>query len=205
MSARPPAPQGQIDAVLNFTAADQWSHAGSLAPVPYVCAYCAWSVASNQGYYCQGEAGQPAAFIRICGNCKGPTFFSRNGTRYPGEAPGETVKHVPPDITSLYQEARLSASAGSNTGSVMLCRKILMHVAVSLGDAPGKRFIEYVEYLAATGYIPPNGKKWVDHIRTKSNEANHEIVLSTLEDAQALIRFTGMLLKFIYELPSSVP
>ena len=53
--------------------------------------------------------------------------------------------------------------------------------------------------------VPPNGKHWVDHIRTKSNEANHEITLMSKEEAERLITFVEMMLKFIYELPNVVP
>jgi hypothetical protein len=45
----------------------------------------------------------------------------------------------------------------------------------------------------------------VDHIRTKGNEATHEIVLMTKADAEELIAFTEMLLKFVYEFPAKVP
>ena len=80
-----------------------------------------------------------------------------------------------------------------------------MNIAVSQGAAPGESFMEYVEYLANNGYVPPKGKGWVDHIRKKGNEANHEIVLMTMGDADELISFTEMLLKFIFEFPSRVP
>jgi hypothetical protein len=80
-----------------------------------------------------------------------------------------------------------------------------MHIGVDSGAATGLNFLEYVEYLAAKGYVPPNGKTWVDHIRRKGNEANHEIVLMQKEDAEQLIDFVEMLLKFIYEFPNRVP
>ncbi len=80
-----------------------------------------------------------------------------------------------------------------------------MNVAVGLGADPNKSFISYVEYLADKGYVPPNGKGWVDHIRKKGNEANHEIRLMTQPDAEELISFAEMLLKFIYEFPSRIP
>ena len=44
-----------------------------------------------------------------------------------------------------------------------------------------------------------------DYIRTRANEANHEIQLMNAEDAQALITFVEMLLKFIYQFPNMVP
>lgn len=79
-----------------------------------------------------------------------------------------------------------------------------MHIAVDQGADPGKNFIQYVEYLSAAGYVPPNGKEWVDEIRTRSNEANHEIVLMSESDAIQLLDFVEMLLKFIYEFPSRI-
>jgi hypothetical protein len=82
---------------------------------------------------------------------------------------------------------------------------MLMNIAVQQGAKEGKRFVEYVNYLSDSGYIPPNGKQWVDHIRTKGNEATHEIALMSAQDARELLVFTEMLLRFIYEFPSMIP
>ena len=80
-----------------------------------------------------------------------------------------------------------------------------MHLAVEKGAPTGKSFLEYVEYLAQKGYVPPDGKGWVDHIRKKGNEANHEIKIMSEADAKDLIAFSEMLLKFVYEFPAKVP
>ena len=80
-----------------------------------------------------------------------------------------------------------------------------MHIAVDKGAEEGKRFIEYVEYLSDSGYVPPDGKGWVDHIRKKGNEANHEITIMLEEDALDLITFSEMLLRFIYEFQMRIP
>ncbi|TON03793.1 hypothetical protein CGH64_25965, partial [Vibrio parahaemolyticus] len=66
-------------------------------------------------------------------------------------------------------------------------------------------FIHYVNYLAEQGYIPPNGRGWVDHIRKKGNEATHEIALMNKSDCEDLIAFSEMLMKFIYEFPNQIP
>ena len=50
--------------------------------------------------------------------------------------------------------------------------------------------------------MPPNGKKWVDAIRKKGNEANHEIQLMGERDARNIVRFSEMLLRFVYEMPN---
>ena len=80
-----------------------------------------------------------------------------------------------------------------------------MNIAVAQGAKPGETFVSYVEYLAAKGYVPPNGQGWVDHIRKKGNEANHEITLMSKTDADELILFIEMLLKFMYEFPNKIP
>jgi Domain of unknown function (DUF4145) len=80
-----------------------------------------------------------------------------------------------------------------------------MNIAVAQGAAADRPFITYVEYLASNGYVPPHGKGWVDHIRKRGNEAAHEISLMSKTDAEELITFVEMLLKFIYEFPSRIP
>jgi hypothetical protein len=95
-------------------------------------------------------------------------------------------------------------TVNSFTSAVLTCRKLLMHIAVAKGAAPGKSFMEYVEYLDQKNYIPPDGKGWVDYIRKKGNEANHEIKIMSVADASDLITFLEMLLKFVYEFPAKV-
>ncbi len=60
----------------------------------------------------------------------------------------------------------------------------------------------YVCFLADNVWIPPNGREWVDEIRKRGNEQNHEIVLATREDAAELLDFIEMLLRFVYEFPA---
>jgi hypothetical protein len=80
-----------------------------------------------------------------------------------------------------------------------------MNIAVAQGAKSGESFLFYVDHLANAGYVPLNGKVWVDHIRRKGNEATHEIQLMTSVDADELISFSEMLLKFIFEFPAKVP
>ncbi len=77
-----------------------------------------------------------------------------------------------------------------------------MNIAVAKGATAGNTFISYVEYLSNQNYIPPDGKEWVDIIRTKGNEATHEINIFEREDAEELLLFAEMLLRFIYEFPA---
>ncbi len=77
-----------------------------------------------------------------------------------------------------------------------------MNIAVAKGAKPNQHFVEYVQYLSEKGYVPPDGKEWVDDIRKKGNEATHEIADMTLDDAQELLVFLEMLLIFLYEFPA---
>ncbi len=73
----------------------------------------------------------------------------------------------------------------------------------SIGRAKkGQIFAYYVKYLADEGHIPPKATGWVDHIRDKGNEANHENELMRPEDAKGLIRFSEMILRIMYEYPA---
>jgi hypothetical protein len=131
--------------------------------------------------------------------------LDENERQYPGPAIGEAVEGVDDGaVASLYDEARRAVGASSFTAAVLCCRKLLMHIAVTKGAPTNQTFVTYVEYLATHGYIPPDAKPWVDHIRTKSNEANHEIVIMGKDDALELLSFSEMLLKVIFEFPSRI-
>ncbi|MBI3555220.1 MAG: DUF4145 domain-containing protein [Deltaproteobacteria bacterium] len=120
----------------------------------------------------------------------------------PGPLYGQKVQDIDDvNVKALYEEARRCYGSNGFTAAVLCCRKLLMHIAVAKKAAPGLRFIEYVQYLVDHHYVPPDAKEWVDHIRSTSNEANHEIVVSTKEQAAELIDLVGVLLKVIFEFP----
>lgn len=179
----------------------EWVNVGNLQSIEYTCGHCGKVVATRVGYY-TNEA--PQCTIRICPHCTRPTFFD-GGKQLPGVAPGSEVSNVPTDVDAMYREARNCIAVASYTAAVLACRKLLMHLAVTQGANPGDSFISYVDYIAAQGYVPPNGRAWIDHIRKKGNEANHDIKIMAKQDAEELIVFAEMLLKFMFEFPSRVP
>jgi hypothetical protein len=77
-----------------------------------------------------------------------------------------------------------------------------MHIAVERGAPTGKDFVSYVKFLVDNHYAPPGSEPWVDKIRSSGNEANHEIDIKTRDEAEELVSFVEMLLKFIYEFPA---
>jgi hypothetical protein len=143
-------------------------------------------------------------FIYICHHCGAPTFFNNDHTQTPGPRFGNAVQDIPDQSVKLiYEEARGATSAGSYTAAVLCLRKLLMHVAVDKGAKQKKSFQFYVDFLSKNHFVPTDAKGWVDHIRDKGNEANHKIVISPKEDAEELIEFSEMLLKFIYQFPAA--
>ena len=164
------------------------------------CGFCSAIVASHTG----ASSTSNSSWIRTCPKCLRPTYYSEGEKQYPGVAFGNPVGNLPDDISNLYEEARACCSGSSYTAAVLVLRKLLMNIAVEKGAPKKLKFIEYVKHLSDTGYVPPDGKSWVDHIRQKGNEATHEIQLMDKKDAEDLILFSEMLLKFIYEFPSLI-
>jgi len=165
----------------------------------YQCGYCGQKIASEKAYV--AERGYDV--INICPYCTMPTIFLADGSQIPGILYGDEVQDISDkDVVSLYKEARECIASNAYTASVMCSRKLLMNIAVAKGAKEGLSYKDYVDYLASKGFVPPDGKEWVDHIRNKGNEANHEIALMTEKDAKELIDFLSMLLKLIFEFPA---
>jgi hypothetical protein len=182
-----------------------WPHQTQIESQRFRCGHCGADVASDRGWAGKEEYTGRFVFLVLCHKCTRPTFFDWNQQQFPGARYGQDVSDITePTIASLYNEARRCAGMGSFTAAVLCCRKILMHIAVERGATAGDPFIKYVEYLSAHNYIPPGAKTWVDHIRKKGNEANHEIVLMSKEDADDLLSFVEMLLRIIFEFPAAV-
>ncbi len=180
----------------------EWTGISTLEARSYTCAYCGALVVSENGFGEEEPGGGVGGshLIYICPNGH-PTYFD-HGEQIPAPAFGDEVAALPPDVKVLYNEARVCMMVNAHTAAVMACRKLLMNVAVEKGAPEGESYKQYVDYLDNQGYVPPGSKDWVDRIRDKGNDANHEIVAMSRSDAEELITFVEMLLKIIYEFPS---
>ena len=184
---------------------NKWK-SGNIMEKSYVCGYCGHEVSSDEGMpLLLDEPGhitlQSGYGVYICTHCHMPTFIYKD-VQVPGNRYGASVNNVPDEVKSVYEEARSSFSTGSYTGVVLLCRKLLMHIATDLGARDNLRFIEYVDYLNEHHYAGVRSEQWVDQIRQFGNQANHEIRINTKEEAQRMIKFCEMILKLNYEYPS---
>lgn len=177
-----------------------WHNPEAVGSTSFECGYCGHSVGPNHGYRTADKSAQKGKIL-ICPQCGRPTFFHGN-ERHPGPPFGKAVDGISDEeVLSVYEEARRCTAATAFTAAVLLCRKLLMNLASRNGADAGLTFAQYVDYLDSHGYIPPNGKQWVDRIRSKGNDATHELPEMTKDDAEQIVRFTEMLLRFNYEMP----
>lgn len=188
-----------------------WVSLSGVGPRDWTCGYCGNIVGGKMGYYREEFTGSGAfdrSKIYICPRCERPTAFIVSDDdkveQVPGPMEGAAIQGLPETVSALYDEIRKCVQAGAYTSAVLSSRKMLMHIAVDNGAAEGMTFAQYVGYLNDAHYIPPNGAEWVDEVRKRSNEQNHEIVLASRDDAMQLLDFIEMLLRFCYEFPSRV-
>jgi hypothetical protein len=172
----------------------------------YTCGFCGVLSGSNKGWQEMSPPNLPPGMvpclIYICTGCSYATFFNRAGNPTPGVAFGDEIHHLPQEIDGAYKEARACMSVQGYTAAALLCRKLLMNVAMHRGAPANQSFSEYVNYLETNHITPADSKSWVDHIRVIGNIATHEIRAVSREDAERLITFTAMLLKIAYEFPA---
>ena len=180
---------------------EEWQGAAQLTSVrDYRCGYCGREANASLGYE-YGTARDPV--IALCPHCASPTLLEGEQRQIPGELVGRFVAYLPADIELLFLEARLAVSAGAYTGSVLMCRKVLAHIAVAQGAETGRDFLYVLDYLET--YLPVNLRSWLEYLRARSREAHHEISIMNRKDALATIGLVEALLRFIYELPNQVP
>jgi hypothetical protein len=179
-----------------------WRNAQQLTiPRCYVCGHCGHRVTSDRGL----EHQYPNCALALCTNCDRPTEFL-DEEQTPGVPRGMPIAGLSDDLGKLYEEARRSGGANAPTACVMACRKILLHVARDLGAQPKDldNFKVAVEFMIREHHVPKGWQRWVDAIRKAGNEANHEIVIMTKEEAEQSLKFTEMLLRTTIEFPGSV-
>ncbi|MDP9092176.1 MAG: DUF4145 domain-containing protein [Actinomycetota bacterium] len=137
-----------------------------------------------------------------CPNCLDGSVHVVNGATYPVAPSGGTVPNLPADVAQAWREARTTHAVAAYTASEIMCRKILMHLAVDVAHSPtGKTFVDYIDDLDTAGYIGPGLKPAVDKIRQRGNSANHDLPASTEADSLVTLKITEHLLRGIYEIP----
>ena len=134
-----------------------------------------------------------------CPKCQELSVRLSSGAVFPAAPAGGNVRNLPADVQAAWREARLAHSVGAYTAAEIMCRKILMHVAVDVAGAKeGLAFIKYVDELQSAGYITTGLKPTIDTIRQRGNGANHELAASAEQESLITLRVTEHLLTSVY-------
>ncbi|WP_433194251.1 DUF4145 domain-containing protein [Nocardia sp. CA-107356] len=132
------------------------------------------------------------------------------GVLSPGVCPLETPHALPPEDVAAWEEVRSCLSVGANTAAVMMCRKLLVHVAIA-HELPAKdeknrspSFARALDHLEDVGIVTAAMRTWIDRIKDVGNEANHELTSISEKQAMDVAKFTYQLLHLAYELPAMI-
>jgi len=189
---------------------------GSMPTWPITCGTCGRDVSADvvSGWDLhlsppqQLAAARKATLWLRCPNeaCGEGSVKLKSGAVYPAAPFGRMIQGLPSDVDEAWREARVAHNVAAYTAAEMMCRKILMNVAVNgAGASTGRRFVVYVNALQKGGYITTGLISVVDKVRDRGNIANHELPPSTEQDSRLTLTITEHLLAAIYELPSLVP
>ena len=119
----------------------------------YVCGYCGTDTHPSKGWTITKNNQNRHGWVLICTDCNYPSFLDWDSKSNeilsitPAAKMGLPVAGLPNDVAGLYDVARACTGAGAYTAAVLVCRKILMHIAVEKGAKPGAKFIDYLSTL----------------------------------------------------------
>ncbi len=136
----------------------------------------------------------------ICPSCGDGSVYSSRHVVLPGISYGPSIEGLPTLINEAYQEARDCMMVNAFTSCELICRKILMNIAVEKGAKEKESFSTYLTFLGEKGYITPPMIEWVDLIRQHGGKATHLIEKPERIRAESTLMFTAELLRLIYEM-----
>ena len=178
----------------------EWQSISNIKAKQFLCWNCHRGIASEKAYLSYKTHGNIyVASIYICPFCNAPIVVDDENRHVLLPLPGKEINKIPENVNRIYSEIRKSMQSGCSNGSIMLMRKLIMHLAVEEGAQEGKKFIEYVDYLCNNGIVPKKSKNKADSVRDLGNLANHEIEERTQTEAQNCFEFIELLLKVNYE------
>jgi hypothetical protein len=172
-------------------------------PDSWFAAHCDSCNSGQMGVVAQ--TNNHATYWLRCPICRNAYVWNGN-VLSPSIKPLSIPQGIPPLELSVWKEIRECLSVGASTAAVMLCRKLLLHIAITHGLDPktdkyqSPTFYAAVEHLQASGLITPKMRKWVDRIKDVGNEANHELMPISLELAMDVSIFTEQLLRLTFEM-----
>ena len=165
---------------------------------PYTCASCERDISG--AVVARAEFGNSRVRWLQCPNCGDGAVQRIDGNVYPGVAFGVKLDGLPAEVELAYTEARNCMAVDAYGACELVCRKILMCVAVEKGAKEGETFSSYLEYLGKKGFVTDAMMGWVEIIKVNGNKATHSIERVDKERAESTIMFTAELLRIVYEM-----
>jgi hypothetical protein len=165
----------------------------------YTCGHCGNQVSGVVLAYVGRSQGDAIRWLQ-CSVCHDASVLTDSGAIYPGIPFGPLLEGLPTEVEAAYNEARRAFSVAAYTAAEMLCRKILMHIAVDKGAKEGLTFAAYIDYLETAGYVTPPMRDWVKLIKDHGNEVNHKLTSPEQSRAEGTLFFTAQLLRSVYEM-----
>ena len=141
----------------------------------------------------------PNIILVTCSKCNVKSAFC-NGVPYTFADLEEGAEELQDEIKSAYKETVKCLSIDAYTATTMMCRKILMLIAVDLDADKNKAFEYYVDYLEENGYITQSIKHWMSYVRIGGNDANHEKEPINDQRAMNIFMFVTALLVRIHKM-----
>lgn len=167
--------------------------------IDYVCGHCGRTVSG----FLVAQLYQPLTQWLLCPSCAQGSVLTKDAM-HPPLLPATQVADLPPEVNQVYDEARKSFASQIYTGCEVLCRKILMNVAVHKGADEGKKFVDYIDYLKNEGHITASMKNMADIIRENGNKSVHEIEQPDKKRTKITLEFTDHVLCSIYTAESQI-
>ncbi len=167
----------------------------------YTCAYCDTKITGAVVAHATAPGSMtPNTKWLVCTGCGGPSVVTPSGQVYPSVPFGPLLEGLPTEVNAAYSEARQCFSVSAFTACELICRKILMHIAVDKGAKEGDTFEHYIAHLESLGYVTPPMKAWVKLIKDHGNKSTHRLAAPDTTRAQSTLMFTAELLRLTYEM-----
>jgi hypothetical protein len=119
---------------------------------------------------------------------------------FPPPAIPEAPDHLPPNVEAFFLEAAANVKTGPNAAGAMLRKSIDVALKHVDPDLKGK-LVERIDNAAGRGKLTPELAKWAHHVRLEGNDAVHGDDPFTPEEAEALYKFTELVLMYLFTLP----
>jgi hypothetical protein len=140
-----------------FVVSVRYGHLDPAAEQRWLVAICPHCGGSQMGVVAATKEEGAVKWLR-CANCLRGAVMN-GGVTAPSVKPLSVPKGLPAAEGAAWNEVRECLAVGAATASVMLCRKLLLHVAVTHGLAPknvkgwAPAFKDVVDHLESQGLV----------------------------------------------------